>query len=222
MKELVQSRTTAAMFLFLKTAVLLLLTAGTVPFALSDNSDSAHRANVAAQTQSHSQGPAGGSHEAFVRVKHNSVDVQSNCLSPTSRFNITPVEDRAVLISLSYTGSDEREDVTSFRCWVYMTSPANTVMSLLRLDRKCDGRGFVVVSDTQSQRRWRLCASVWFAPGLDFTTSSNVANVTIAVNDVSVSYVIDINTQVLSKPMEKELEVRYLSATQGEKLIKLD
>ena len=207
-----------AMFLLLKT-LFLFLNAHAVTHVLSEYGGrvDTNNATVGAQSRNRGAEDAAVLHETPFRAKHSFIHIQSNCTSPSSQFNVTTVQGRATLVSFSYTGSDERGDVSSFRCWMHMTSPSNSVMSLLRLDRKCSGRGFMLVSDMQSQKRWRLCPAVWFAPGLDFTTSSSAANVTIAVKDVTASYTIDINVQMVSKPSGKELEVRYLSATQGKK-----
>lgn len=219
MKGFTQTFTTTTMFLLLKAALFLFLNSDSMTRVLSEYGGSADKNDVTLESQGLNQGAetAGVRHKTLFMGRYGSIDIQSNCQSRSSHVNVTTAEDLKALISFSYTRSNESSDVTSFRCWMYMTSPSNTVMSLLRLDKKCSGRGFISVSDAQSHRRWRLCAAAWFAPGLDFTTSSSVVNATIAVNDITVSYAIDIDVQIISKHSEKELEVRHLSATEGKK-----
>lgn len=207
-----------AMFLFVTTAIVLFLVADIATYALSndDRGSADDKSKMTAETQNRTQeAETAESRDNLITETHNLIDIQSNCRLPSSRLNISTTGDTAVLISVSYTADNVSEDVTPFSCWVYMSSPANTAMSLLRLDKNCRGRGFISVLDMQSDKRRSLCAFHWFVPGPDFTTSSSVANASITLTKVTFSYYVSLYVQVIPKTSDKELEVRYQSTTQG-------
>ena len=74
--------------------------------------------------------------------------------------------------------------------------------------------------DEVTLRRWDVCCA-WHAPGPAFVTSSNVTEITVELNDVYDPCDFNISIMAVEKPADGELEVRYLSAAEGERLLLL-
>ena len=68
--------------------------------------------------------------------------------------------------------------------------------------------------DKVTHRRWDVC-STWHAPGPAFMTSSTAVEIIVELNDVSGPCDFNISVMVVVKPKKRELELRYLSATEG-------
>ena len=69
--------------------------------------------------------------------------------------------------------------------------------------------------DKEKRRLWDVC-SAWQAPGPDFLTSSNVADLSIEWTEDIYPLNLNISIRAVEKLHEEQLELRYLSVTEGE------
>ena len=119
------------------------------------------------------------------------------------------------MLIVSVPGHHGTEPVTTQPCAVNLTSRAGKSISAVLLEHSpCAGGVFVLLWDKVRHRRWDVC-STWHAPGPAFMTSSTVVEIIVELNDVSDPCDFNISAKAVVKPPEKELELRYLSATEG-------
>ena len=78
----------------------------------------------------------------------------------------------------------------------------------------------MLLMDNANRTRWDVC-SAWHASGPDFTALSNVTEILVDLNDVIDECHFNINVRATQKPRKGELEVRYLSRTEGKLLFSL-
>ena len=72
----------------------------------------------------------------------------------------------------------------------------------------------VLLWDNTRRRRWDVC-SAWHAPGPDFTTSADAANVNVELTDATDPCNFNISVTAMKKPLPAIVELRFLSTTEG-------
>ena len=72
-----------------------------------------------------------------------------------------------------------------------------------------------MLKDNTTHRLWDVC-SVWHALDLDFTSTSDVVDVSFELSGATGPYNFTINVRAVEK-LGKGLELRYLASTEGEK-----
>ena len=143
------------------------------------------------------------------------LNVNANCTSPYVSLDISVKDEGDILLVFSTLISPEGVYIQSLICTVHFVSAPRSVMSMVLLEHTlCNGGVIVVLSDTSRRRRWRVC-SVLQAPGPDFLTSSNVADISVEVRDVTDLFQVTISVKAVEKPEEAELVLRHLSTKEG-------
>ena len=140
----------------------------------------------------------------------------ANCTSLYVSIYVLTNDDRDVLLTFSSFKSADVRFMTSLSCRIHLTSPPSSVISAVLLEHSlCSGGGvFVLLWDNATRTSWDVC-SAWETPGPDFVTSSNTADVSIELNDVSYPFDLNISVRAIDKPLEGQLELRFISATEG-------
>ena len=159
------------------------------------------------------------SHEQGVKVikvqPQDSLQVQANCTHTSATLTTLRKDSRAVSLNFSAYPAYDVLSVTSLTCKAYLTTQPRYVISAVLLEHSpCGGGVHVVLRDDAHRRRWDVC-STWHAPGPDFMASSNVAEVTVILSDVTDPCDFTIHVSAMKKPKRGDLEVRYLSVTEG-------
>ena len=148
-----------------------------------------------------------------VKPVHNAPLAHTDCTDPHISLHTLTSDDGPALLTVSGAGvADAR--MTSLPCGVHLTSQPGSVVSAVLLEHSpCDGGVFVLLWDNATHRSWDVC-SVWHAPGPDFMATSNVVNVSVELIGVSNYFDFTIHVRAMEKP-RGELEMRYLTATEG-------
>ena len=148
------------------------------------------------------------------------VRASAECRNPNASVNISVEDKGEILLIFSALINPEGAHIESLICKVHFVSALRYVMSLVLLEHTlCNGGVIVVLSDTSRRRRWNVCSALQ-APGPDFLTLSNVADVSVEFKDViHISEVnlfeVTISVVALEKPEQGELLLRHLSAKEG-------
>ena len=147
-----------------------------------------------------------------------SLRVLTNCTHPFVSLDILTNGDRDVLLTFSALGDTSVRHMTPLTCHVHLTSPPRDVISVVLLEHSLcggsDGEVIILLWDKANRSHWDVC-SAWQTPGPDFVTSSNVADVTIELMDAIYPCDLNISIRAIEKPQEGQLELRYLSASEG-------
>ena len=163
-----------------------------------------------------SQSSGAGHHVVIKKPQHISLHAYTNCSLPNALLGSFSEEDGHTLFTFSMTGDYETTPVTTLSsCTMYLTSQANYVISAVLLEHSpCTSGVFVLLWDNVTSRRWDVC-SAWHAPGPSFTTSSNMAEVSIELNDVTDPCDFNISILAVDNSSKGKLELRYLSPNEG-------
>ena len=150
---------------------------------------------------------------------NGSLHAVTNCTHPSVSLDMLADDDRDMLLTFSAVGNVSAKYLTPLTCQVHLTSQPLYVISAVLLEHSlCGGDGggvFVLLWDKAKRRSWDVC-SAWQAPGPDFLTSSNSADVSIEWTEVIHPFDLNISIRAMETVHEGQLEVRYLSATEGE------
>ena len=150
---------------------------------------------------------------------NGSLHVVTNCTHPSVSLDMLTDDDNDILVTFSAVGDVSAKHVTPLTCRVHLTSQPRYVISAVLLEHSlCGGDGggvFVLLWDKAMRRSWDVC-SAWQAPGPDFVMSSNVADLSIEWTEVIHPFNLNISIRAMEKLHEGQLELRYLSATEGE------
>ena len=104
-------------------------------------------------------------------------------------------------------------------CKVRLTSrPSYVIWAVLLEHSPCGGGVIVLLWDKEGRRQWDVC-SAWHAPGPDFTTSSNKADVSVELSDVTDHCNFTISVRAVDQIQTGQLELMYLSSTEGTSLL---
>ena len=153
--------------------------------------------------------------EVTEKPRRNSLHAQKECSIAGASLNIFTEDDGHLLLVVSLPGHHGTEPVTTRPCAVNLTSLAGKSISAVLLEHSpCAGGVFVLLWDKVTRKRWDMC-STWHAPGPAFMTSSTNVGIIVELLDVSDSCHFNISAMAVVKPTERELELRYLSATEG-------
>ena len=152
--------------------------------------------------------------KAIVKQQHIALFAQLNCSDPQISLNTQEDDDGFTVLTVSGPGHASPL-VTSLPCVVHLTSQPDYVISAVVLEHiPCEGVVFLLLSGNTASRRWDVC-SVWHAPGPDFTTESNVLDVSIEMTDLTYPCDFVINFRAVARPRAAEVVLRYLSAAEG-------
>ena len=172
---------------------------------------------VMATQETNQLGPSSldpGNYDVKVAVTqpHNTLLAHTDCTDPHISLHTLTSDDGPALLTVSGAGvADAR--MTSLPCGVHLTSQPGSVVSAVLLEHSpCDGGVFVLLWDNATHRSWDVC-SVWHAPGPDFMATSNVVNVSVEL--IGVSNYFDFAIHVSAMEKLRELEIIYLTATEG-------
>ena len=153
-----------------------------------------------------------------VTKKHlNALQSETFCTDPhTSLTNVT-TDDGYVRLIFSVLVHD-RETIHSLVCTIRLTSQPSHAISAVLLDHcPCSGGVSVLLRDGtrgKRRRRWDVCSS-WRVPGPDFTTTSGMVEMEVEWSDVADPCEFSVRVMAVEKPQARELELRYLSDTEG-------
>ena len=149
------------------------------------------------------------------------LNAKANCTSQYVSLDISVKDNGDILLVFSALINPEGEYLKSLICTVHFVSAPRSVMSMVLLEHTlCNGSVIVVLSDTSRRRRWHVCSAL-LAPGPDFLTSSNVADISVEFRDVNDLFEVTISVIAVEKPEKGELFLRHLSATEGTMLFVL-
>ena len=150
---------------------------------------------------------------------NGSLHAITNCTHPSVSLDMLAGDDRDILLTFSTAGDVSANHLTPLTCRVHLTSQPRYVISAVLLEHSlCGGDGggvFVLLLDKEMRRSWDVC-SAWQVPGPDYLTSSNEAVVSIEWTEVIHPFGLNISIKAMEKLHEGQLDVRYLSATEGE------
>ena len=150
---------------------------------------------------------------------NGSLQVVTNCTHPSVSLDMLTDDDRDILFAFSTEGDVSAKHLTPLTCLVHLTSQSPYVISAVLLEHSlCGGDGggvFVLLWDKAMRRSWDVC-SAWQAPGPDFLTSSNEAHVSIEWTELMHSFTLNISIRAMETLHKGQLELRYISATEGE------
>ena len=189
------------------------------PWLVSGSEDHILSTHGTKQLTSKSQ----GDEDFDVTVTKNQPDgflhVVTNCTHPSVSLDMLPGDDRDMLLTFSTVGDVSANHPTPLKCRVHLTSQPRYVISAILLEHSLcgddSGGAFVLLWDKAMRRSWDVC-SAWQTPGPDFLTSSNVADVSIEWTEVIDQFSLNISIRAAEKLHEGQLELRYLSAIEGE------
>ena len=143
------------------------------------------------------------------------LSASANCTSPYESLDISDEDEGDMLLTFSALMNPEGQYIKSLICRVHFVSAPRYVMSMVLLEHTlCHGDVIVVLSDTSRRRRWHVCSALQ-APGPDFLTSSNVADITVEFRGVTDLFEVTISVMAVEKPEKGELVLRHLSAKEG-------
>ena len=150
---------------------------------------------------------------------NGSLHAVTNCTHPSVSLDMLTGDDRDMLLTFSAVGDFRAKHLTPLTCHVHLTSQPRYVISAVLLEHSLcgsDGGGvFVLLWDKAVRRSWDVC-SAWQAPGPDFLTSSNSANVSIEWSEFMHPFTLNIDFRAMETLQVDQLELRYISATEGE------
>ena len=105
------------------------------------------------------------------------------------------LEAAEVWLSLTYLGNSSGFPSlhTPSTCWLQVTGHGYGVMSILVLNRTCftDNR-LVVHSDAWNGVTYDCDPTAWVAPGVELTMESEIASVSIEINNVSTLFILQV------------------------------
>ena len=155
-----------------------------------------------------------------VQLKHPVCSL-ANCTSPNASIDVLKTDDQDILLTFSFK-SDAERFMTSLTCYVHLKSPPSSVISAVLLEHSvCSAGGvFVLLWDNTTRTSWDVC-SAWGTLGPAFVTSSNAADISVELSDVLYTFDLNISVGTIDKPLERQLELLFISATEGNLLILL-
>ena len=149
---------------------------------------------------------------------NGSLQVVTNCTHPSVSLDMLTDNDRDILFAFSTEGDVSAKHLTPLTCRVHLTSQSPYVISAVLLEHSlCGGDGggvFVLMWDKAVRRSWDVC-SAWQAPGPDFLTSSNEADVSIEWTELMHPFTLNISIRAMDTLHKGQLDLRYISATEG-------
>ena len=146
---------------------------------------------------------------------HSLLQAHSYCTNSSVALSALTTEDRDTRLTFSVREDQHVAHLTSSTCRVQFTSQPTFVISAVLLDHSaCGGGLFVLLWDNARHRRWDVC-SAWNVPGPDYMTSSNIINVSVELVEITGSCDFTINVRAMEKTCKGELELKYLSGTEG-------
>ena len=171
------------------------------------------------QLTSHSQRTEDFDMTVIKNQPNGSLHVVTNCTHPSVSLDMLTDDDRDILFVFSTEGDVSAKHLTPLTCRVHLTSQSRYVMSAVMLEHSlCGGDGggvFVLLWDKAERRSWDVC-SAWQAPGPDFLTSSNEADVSIEWTELMHPFTLSISIRAMEALHKGQLELRYITATEGE------
>ena len=143
-----------------------------------------------------------------------------NCSDPNASLGTFSDSDGRLLLTFSAPGGHGQGTVTTLPCDVRLISQASENISAVLLEHSpCSGGVFVLLLGRGTRRRWDVC-STWQAPGPSFISSSDV-EIIVELNDITDPCNFSISAIGVVNPPEGQLELWYLSATEGQFLFDL-
>ena len=123
-----------------------------------------------------------------------------------------------VWLSLSYSGNRRGSPqlLTPSTCWLQMTGQGHGALSILILNGTCftDNR-LVVHSPTWNYLSYDCDPTAWVAPGVELTMMSNVANISIEINDVTTSFDLKVQFKMVPQRRRELLQIRHVTRRIG-------
>ena len=152
---------------------------------------------------------------AMQKQWQNSQSADMKCINSSVSLKTLTKDDGDMLLTFSAPETHHSVQMTQLTCTVHVTSRPSFVISAVLLEHSpCVGGIFLVLWDNTTRKHWDIC-SIWHVPGPDFMTSSHVAHVRVELFDVTDPFDFAISIRSIAKLSNRELEIRYLSTTEG-------
>ena len=157
-----------------------------------------------------------GTDEVTEKPPYNLLFAYDNCSSPAASLSTVSESDGRLLLTFSSPGGHDSGTMSVLLCVVRLTAHTNRSISAVLLEHSpCAGGVFVLLQDRVRRRRWDVCSS-WHTPGPAFMTSSNVVEISVELNDVTDPCDFNISAMAVEKPLKGQLELWYLSSSEGQ------
>ena len=99
-----------------------------------------------------------------------------------------------------------------FKCWMQVRGLGNGAMSMLIFNATCSTANRLVVHSPMWNRHSFDCdPTAWVAPGVELTMTSDLANVSIEINNPSMSYSLHALFKVFESRGQDKMEVRHVT-----------
>ena len=123
-----------------------------------------------------------------------------------------------VWLSLDYTGntSGSAQLRKPSTCWLQVTGRSHGIVSLLIFNMTCFTHNRLTVHSTMRNLDDYDCDPMaWLAPGVELTTTSNSANVSIEINDVNAPFSLHAQYKIVLERREDQLDIRNVTQYMG-------
>ena len=138
------------------------------------------------------------------------------CLN--SNFSVLTLKAQEVWLSLTYTGetNSSLHIPAPSTCWLQVRGRSHGVMSMLIFNVTCLADNQLVVHSPMWNRHSFDCdPTIWVAPGMELTMTSDLANISIEINDPNSPFSLHALFKTFQQREPQKMEIRQVTRYLG-------